>query len=114
MEMDMEMEIDMDMPIPRHVDKAADRGFDLAALERLSALVDGELESHAVTHACADWHSSGTSRGSWHAYQLISDVLRSDDLASDPARDAAFLQALRRRLVDEPVYPGAAEIDGPV
>lgn len=86
-----------------HVNGSADRGLDPAALERLSALVDGELEAHAVTQTCANWQHCDGSRGSWHAYQLIGDVLRSNDLASDPARDAAFLQALRRRLVAEPV-----------
>ena len=38
----------------------------------------------------------------WHAYHLIGDVLRSDDLASAPGRDAAFLQRLSARLDDEP------------
>ena len=73
------------------------------ALERLSALVDGELDPDAATRACAHWRESGGSRASWHAYQLIGDVLRSDDLASDPAHDARFLAALRARLADEPV-----------
>ena len=73
------------------------------ALERLSALVDGEIDGDAAARACAHWRESGSSRASWHAYQLIGDVLRSDDLATDPARDAAFLMALRVRLADEPV-----------
>ena len=74
-----------------------------AALERLSALVDGELAGDPAAQACAHWRESGAARSSWHMYQLIGDVLRSDDLASDPARDAAFLMALRLRLADEPV-----------
>ena len=76
---------------------------DAAALERLSALVDGELDGDAAAQACGHWRESGEARSSWHAYHLIGDVLRSDDLASDPARDAVFLQALRARLKDEPV-----------
>jgi sigma-E factor negative regulatory protein RseA len=76
---------------------------DAAALERLSALVDGELDGDAAAQACGHWRESGEARSSWHAYHLIGDVLRSDDLASDPARDAVFLQALRTRLKDEPV-----------
>ena len=72
-------------------------------LERLSALVDGELDGDAAAQACTHWRESGSSRASWHAYHLIGDVLRSDDLASDPARDTAFLMALRVRLADEPV-----------
>ena len=74
-----------------------------AALERLSALVDGELAGDPASQACSHWRESGAARASWHAYQLIGDVLRSDDLASDPAHDAAFLLALRSRLADEPV-----------
>lgn len=73
------------------------------ALERLSALVDGELDGEAATQACVHWRESAASRAAWHAYQLIGDVLRSDDLASDPVRDARFLAALRSRLADEPV-----------
>ncbi len=71
--------------------------------EELSALVDGELHSGAVAGACARWRSDAASRATWHAYQLIGDVLRSEDLASDASRDAAFLTTLRGRLAAEPV-----------
>lgn len=74
-----------------------------AALQQLSALVDGELESGLVGQACLHWRGDDDCRSSWHVYHLIGDVLRSDDLASDAARDADFLRALRLRLVDEPV-----------
>ena len=74
-----------------------------AARERLSALADGELEATAVAQTCAQWRESGENRATWHAYQLIGDVLRSEDLAGDPRRDAAFMTALRSRLADEPV-----------
>ena len=81
----------------------ADFEVGTAALERLSALVDGELDADAVAHACARWRESEAQRASWHAYQLIGDVLRSDDLAGDPARDAHFMSGLRARLAMEPV-----------
>ena len=90
---------------------AADSELDGVARERLSALVDGELEIGAVSQACAHWRRSAGLRESWHAYQLIGDVLRSDDLASDPARDAEFLQALRRRLGAEPVPQAPTALD---
>jgi len=82
-----------------------------AALERLSALVDGELDADATTQACAHWRESEVSRASWHAYQLIGDVLRSDVLASDPVRDAGFLTALSARLATEPVVLAPQALD---
>lgn len=71
--------------------------------EQMSALADGELDSAAVAAACAAWRADAAVRNSWQAYQLIGDVLRSDDLATDPARDAEFLARLRTRLASEPV-----------
>lgn len=69
--------------------------------EPLSALVDGDAS--ALAEACARWRDDAESRQRWHAYHLIGDVLRSDDLASPPAHDAAFLRTLRDRLGREPV-----------
>jgi sigma-E factor negative regulatory protein RseA len=76
---------------------------DAPALENLSALSDGELDASAVARACAAWRDDAATRSAWHAWQLIGDVLRSDDLACRPAHDAAFLSALRERLATEPV-----------
>jgi len=84
-------------------DFKANAKADVAARERLSALLDGELDGHAVTLACVQWRESAESRATWHAYHLIGDVLRSDDLASHPVRDSGFLDALRARLATEPV-----------
>lgn len=80
-----------------------DRELNPATAEQLSALADGELEAGAVAAACASWRESESVRGRWHSYQLIGDVLRSDDLASSPDKDAAFIAALRTRLAAEPV-----------
>ena len=79
---------------------SADRA---ARLEQLSALADGELGEAAVAQACASWRGDADTRASWHTFHLIGDVLRSEDLAGDPARDAGFLAALRLRLESEPV-----------
>ena len=81
-------------------DESVDR---VAAREKLSALVDGELDAPAAAQACAHWREAGEMRAAWHTYQLIGDVLRSEDLAADPAHDAKFLGAFRTRLAAEPV-----------
>jgi len=72
------------------------------ARERLSALVDGELDSQWVGEACALWRNDAELRSTWHAYQLIGDALRSEDLTQGAARDESFLMALRARMADEP------------
>ncbi len=75
----------------------------------ISALADGEAdpdECRLGLAACAE----PQGRARWHAYHLIGDVLRSDDLAVGPAHDRAFLDRLRARLDDEPVPLPAAAI----
>lgn len=72
----------------------------------MSALADGELDSADVGSGCAAWgEPESEARRSWHAYQLIGDVLRSEDLASPPGRDQAFLARLHSRLAEEPALP---------
>lgn len=74
-----------------------------AARQSLSALMDGQSSPGEVEQACAAWRVDAEARRCWHSYHLIGDVLRSEDLATRPTGDAAFLQALRTRLADEPV-----------
>lgn len=71
--------------------------------EQLSALADGELGVNEVARACANWRAGSSAQATWHAYHLIGDVLRSDDLASRPRTDRAMLEKLRERLAGEPV-----------
>ncbi len=73
------------------------------ARQALSELVDGELDLAGVGRTCSAWREDGELRDTWHAYHLIGDVLRSDDLASAGRRDAEFLEKLRGRLAKEPV-----------
>jgi sigma-E factor negative regulatory protein RseA len=82
----------------------------------LSALADGDADEGECAQAFAAWREDDDVRATWHAYQLIGDVMRSDDLASAPAGDRDFLHALRTRLADEPVVlaPLAAAEDAPV
>src|SRR6201996_9215738 len=69
----------------------------------LSALADGDATDSEAARAFQAWRDEPDARASWHTYQLIGDVLRSDDLAAEPAADEAFLVALRARLAAEPV-----------
>jgi len=72
----------------------------------LSAAVDGDTS--ALDRACralreGDERTRAATRGAWHTYHLIGDVLRSSELASAPRRDADFLAGFRERLAAEPV-----------
>lgn len=78
----------------------------------LSAMADGD--GAALERGCELWRSDPQARATWHTYHLIGDVLRSDDLACRPARDAAFLAALRTRLADEPPIVAPAPLAAPV
>ena len=69
----------------------------------LSALADGDATDGEAARAFQAWRDDPDARATWHGYQLIGDVLRSEDLASAPRADEAFLVALRARLADEPV-----------
>jgi sigma-E factor negative regulatory protein RseA len=82
------------------------------AREGLSALVDGEIDAGAAGSLVAQWREDSDARSAWHAYQLIGDVLRSDDLAGG-GRDREFLRQLHLRLADEPVVlaPSASHAD---
>jgi sigma-E factor negative regulatory protein RseA len=74
---------------------------------QLSALMDGEPTANggtdSVATACRRWRDDADVRTQWHSYHLIGDVMRSDDLGQRSVADAAFLQAVRARLAQEPV-----------
>lgn len=74
----------------------------LQGAEALSALVDGEADAGTAASLSARWRDEAALRERWHSYQLIGDVLRSEELAGQ-GRDAAFLQRLRTQLDREPV-----------
>src|SRR5689334_13843162 len=76
----------------------SDRSSSESSRRILSALADGD-----ATRAFQAWRDDPDARAAWHSYQLIGDVLRSEDLACEPEADQAFLVALRARLADEPV-----------
>lgn len=78
---------------------------------RLSSAMDGEREP--LDEACRAWRDDPDARATWHAYHLIGDVMRSGELATPVARDAAFLTALRQKLADEPVILAPAPVVTP-
>ena len=71
-----------------------------SALENLSAMADGEVDSAAAARASSAWRDDASVRVAWHSYQLIGDVLRSEDLAI--RHNASLVMAVRARLADEP------------
>lgn len=87
-------------------DRFSDRD---ATREALSALADGEAPSQDVARACAAWRDQPDARAAWRDYQMIGDVMRSEDLAQAADSDA-FLSRFRERLAQEPVVlaPAAA------
>ncbi|MDB5818796.1 MAG: hypothetical protein JWQ11_2436, partial [Rhizobacter sp.] len=91
----------------------ATRSFDAASADGLSALIDGEADSAIAARWCEQWRVDDKTRCDWHAYQLIGDVLRSEDLASTGQADSAFLMSLRGRLALEPVVVAPQEILAP-
>ncbi len=86
---------------------------DPSKLEKLSAMVDGELDSATLKLVCGSWRDDAAVRSTWHAYHLIGDVLRSDDLASTADRDSAFIDLLRAQLAVEPVVLAPAPAQEP-
>ena len=84
------------------------------ALQDLSALADGEADADALGAACARWRVDAELRASWHAYHVIGDVMRSDELARGAGRGADFVRALRGRMADEPVVLAPAATPAPV
>lgn len=69
---------------------------------RLSCLLDGEADAQGAEEASLAWRERPECRAQWHRWHLIGDVMRSGELASNPAHDAAFLAGMRARLAQEP------------
>ena len=76
--------------------------------QAMSALVDGD--DTLVDQACRAWRDDAGARADWHAYHLIGEVLRSDDVHCTPQGDAQFLERLRERLTIEPVVLAPAPV----
>ncbi len=82
--------------------------------DAISALADGALQGAALDRALAHLAEDGEARACWHAYHVVGDVLRSDDLAGC-AGDLDFLAKLEARLAREPaLFPVVAPIEASV
>jgi sigma-E factor negative regulatory protein RseA len=72
--------------------------------ERISALMDGELSPDECKHLLGEVLEDTQSINTWHAYQVVGDVLRSPELAPNQS-EMAFLKKLEQRLSQEPQRP---------
>lgn len=102
----------MNTPTPRHPD-FADTPSDETLKGWLSELADGQADERAAQGACQAWREQPEMRRTWHSYQLIGDVLRSEELARPAAGDLAFLAGVRARLAQEPVVLAPAPLQQP-
>lgn len=76
--------------------------------QAMSGLMDGDAtESEMALQA---WRADARARADWHAYHLIGESMRSDDVRCAPGHDAAFLGQLRERLAREPVVLAPATV----
>ncbi|MES2912028.1 MAG: sigma-E factor negative regulatory protein [Pseudomonadota bacterium] len=72
--------------------------------ERLSALVDGELDNEELLLLLEACKSEDATAGRWNAYHVIGDVLRSPSMAAGKS-SPGFLLRLNERLNDERSLP---------
>lgn len=77
----------------------------------LSALLDGDASQ--ADRALAAWREEPAARADWHAYQIIGEAMRSDDVNCRAPHDVAFLARVRARLAKEPVVLAPAAVSTP-
>jgi sigma-E factor negative regulatory protein RseA len=75
--------------------------------ERISALMDGELEGRAADEAIESLRGEGEALESWRMYHLISDGLRDTRLLS-----AGFIVRVSQRLAEEPTVLAPGRLPG--
>lgn len=71
--------------------------------EALSALADGEIGTAALSGLFADINAHPEDLGTWHAYQVIGDVLRGSGTIVSAQAPGDFLAGVRERLQAEGV-----------
>lgn len=72
-------------------------------LHALSALHDGQADADELALALQACRSDPQVMRAWQDWQLIGDVMRSEELAPARGRDDAFLERFRAELAREPV-----------
>jgi sigma-E factor negative regulatory protein RseA len=75
--------------------------------ERISALMDGELDERAAGEAIGALHRDGEALECWRIYHLISDGMRDTRLLS-----AGFAARVSQRLAAEPTVLAPASLPG--
>ena len=70
--------------------------------ERISALIDGQLQEDEFFQTLAELESNSEARLKWDSFHIVGDVMRS---GGTPVRvhDAEFLARLRERMSQSPI-----------
>lgn len=68
--------------------------------------MDGELQASAQQASLAALLGDARAIETWHAYHLVGDILRSDELAAG-AHGLQFWEKLSQRLAHETIVPSA-------
>jgi sigma-E factor negative regulatory protein RseA len=77
--------------------------------EKLSALMDGELDRSEALAVIKSLGQDADQRGDWDSYHLIGDVLRGESVGETTRRRAAA-EAIFAKLADEPTILAPAAI----
>lgn len=84
----------------------------IAPEQWVSALVDGEIGAGQLAEMLAAEDGREELLGSWHAYQVIGDVLRGHGAVPAAQSPSVFLAGVRERLQSEAVPAGQPVHDG--
>lgn len=71
--------------------------------ERVSALVDGQLQGDELYQTLTELESSAEARSNWDAFHMLGEVMRSGN-AQVRAHDAQFVARLRQRMAQNSTH----------
>jgi sigma-E factor negative regulatory protein RseA len=78
-------------------------------MDRISALMDGELAREEAARLVADIRAKDGLRETWAVYHLIGEALRRE-----PCRDCGVVQSVSKRLEGEPTVLAPRRITGEI